>query len=200
MTNYIYIIELEEDKWYVGKTTNIIKRIKEHKSGIGSSWTTKFKPKDNGIINKFVSTTLFDEDNKTIELMAKYGIDNVRGGSFTKIVLDNNTKNIINNMISTMNDKCFKCGEKGHFINDCKNKNTTFNYIKLIESLINTNNTDNKCLLCENKPDNIGIFVPDISIEFGGSTNKQRIIKYLICNLCINNKEHIELKLKDNFK
>ena len=35
----IYILRLEDNKYYVGKTNNIKKRIKQHKESYGSSWT-----------------------------------------------------------------------------------------------------------------------------------------------------------------
>ena len=46
--------------------------------------------------------------------MDKYGINNVRGGSFVSVELDNSVIILYNNENGT-NDKCFKCGEKGHF-------------------------------------------------------------------------------------
>lgn len=39
----IYILRLEDNKYYVGKTNNIKKRIKQHKESYGSSWTKKYK-------------------------------------------------------------------------------------------------------------------------------------------------------------
>lgn len=52
--------------------------------------------------------------------MAKYGIDNVRGGSFSQLILNNYEKNIINKMIATAENKCYICGKIGHFANKCK--------------------------------------------------------------------------------
>ena len=52
--------------------------------------------------------------------MSKYGIDNVRGGIYCRISLDSAEKNIIQRSIQGMNDLCYKCGSKNHFIKDCK--------------------------------------------------------------------------------
>ena len=38
--------------------------------------------------------------------MDKYGIDNVRGGSFTKVILEYSQIKTINTMIKSNNDKC----------------------------------------------------------------------------------------------
>jgi predicted GIY-YIG superfamily endonuclease len=41
---YIYVLELEGKKFYVGKTTNPKMRIVNHFESYGSSWTRKYKP------------------------------------------------------------------------------------------------------------------------------------------------------------
>lgn len=40
----IYILELENQKYYVGKTENPEVRIDSHFQGEGSVWTKKYKP------------------------------------------------------------------------------------------------------------------------------------------------------------
>ena len=65
----------------------------------------------------------FEEDMKTLEMMKKYGIDNVRGGSFSNIQLSNCEMSIINKMINTAEDKCFICGSNTHFESVCPHKN-----------------------------------------------------------------------------
>ena len=53
--------------------------------------------------------------------MTKYGIDNVRGGSFCQINLNDNQIEVLKSMITSTQDKCFNCNKTGHFINDCPN-------------------------------------------------------------------------------
>jgi predicted GIY-YIG superfamily endonuclease len=57
---YIYVLLLEEDKYYVGKTTNIKNRIDDHFTQFASSWTTKYKPVK--IIEKIENCDNYDED------------------------------------------------------------------------------------------------------------------------------------------
>lgn len=60
--------------------------------------------------------------------MEKYGINNVRGGSFCQIKLNEENKITIKKMIKSSRDKCYYCGKKGHYANKCYIKeNTNYN-------------------------------------------------------------------------
>lgn len=41
---YIYILKLKNNKYYIGKTLNVENRFHQHINGTGSSWTKKYKP------------------------------------------------------------------------------------------------------------------------------------------------------------
>jgi predicted GIY-YIG superfamily endonuclease len=41
---YIYILQLEQGKYYIGKTSNPQFRIESHFNLNGSAWTRKYKP------------------------------------------------------------------------------------------------------------------------------------------------------------
>ena len=42
---FIYILELENKKYYIGKTKNPDFRLEQHFNSTGSQWTKKYKPK-----------------------------------------------------------------------------------------------------------------------------------------------------------
>ena len=48
-----------------------------------------------------------------------YGVNNVRGGSYVQIKLDNATIENLEKMNRGTTNKCFKCGEIGHFEKNC---------------------------------------------------------------------------------
>lgn len=113
----LYILQLQNGKYYVGKTTDIDRRYEEHKSGRGSSWTSKHKPVK--ILEVRPVKDAHDENNTTKDLMKKYGVDNVRGGSYTQIELPDHVKTTITSELRGASNACFKCGETGHYARDC---------------------------------------------------------------------------------
>lgn len=119
-TKYIYILQLENNKYYIGKTTNPDVRIDNHFSNNGAAWTKKYKPIK---VHKIIPGDDFDEDKYTLKYMSDYGIDNVRGGSYCEINLNTDKINQINHMIKSCKDLCFHCGSGNHFANKCPDKN-----------------------------------------------------------------------------
>ena len=116
-TTNIYILRLEGGKYYIGKTNNINRRKQEHLNGTASVWTRKYRPIS---VEKIIpDASPFDEDKYTKEYMAKYGIDNVRGGSYVSEVLDDVQKYSVQKEIWGANDLCTQCGRKGHFVKNC---------------------------------------------------------------------------------
>jgi hypothetical protein len=136
---FIYTLLLEQNKYYVGKTNNPHFRLENHFYSNGSEWTKLYKPIK--LLELKANCDDYDEDKITRQYMDKYGIDNVRGGTFVSVKLDNDSINVLNKMSNGTNNKCFKCGSNDHFVKDCKQNNTT-----------NTTNTPVSSKANENKP------------------------------------------------
>jgi predicted GIY-YIG superfamily endonuclease len=113
----IYVLKLKNNKYYVGKTNNVQKRFMEHMSGNGSAWTKKYKPIE--IIETIKNASKYDEDKYVKKYMDKYGMNNVRGGTYVNIELSDDMKQSISRELASANDLCTRCSRQGHFIKDC---------------------------------------------------------------------------------
>jgi len=78
----VYILRLKGDRYYVGYSADIDRRIEQHFSGNGAAWTKKYKPVE--VKARMKGLTEHDERIITKALMATYGADKVRGGTFTQ--------------------------------------------------------------------------------------------------------------------
>ena len=155
----IYVLECENDKYYVGCTQNIQRRIKEHMSNRGgSSWTRIHKPLRVQKVYRRIPSAYYlgKEAQVTAELMLAHGINNVRGAMFAETrEYSMNDIGALTGFLGHYNeisykqlsfrlkeqlsdskdielfprrrgmrrnkkrDKCFNCGEYGHWSNEC---------------------------------------------------------------------------------
>lgn len=85
--NYIYVLKLVEDRYYVGRTGNILRRIEEHFTNNGAIYTKAYKPLK--VIEVEEEKTNKDERIKTFVYMEKYGWENVRGSYWCSLKINN---------------------------------------------------------------------------------------------------------------
>ena len=189
---YIYVLELVDSKYYIGKTDNPQFRLESHFNSNGAAWTKKYKPIN--IIELIPNCDDYDEDKFTLKYMEKYGINNVRGGSFVSINLDNNTIEFLNKMSNGTNNKCFNCGEIGHFIKDCKKTviscyfcHKEFISLALFESHTNISCINNNIVSIHN---NIASIYNNIA-----SINKGHFSNECYAKTNINNDEYEEIEI-----
>jgi len=114
----IYILKLEQGKYYVGKTCDLIARLQAHYTGSASEWTKRYPVIS--LENWYPDCSDYDEDKYTLMTMAAHGINNVRGGSWCALDLSQETIAEITQRLRSANDKCLRCGSSEHFVADCK--------------------------------------------------------------------------------
>lgn len=79
-----YVIEnKKEGKKYVGRSSDIQKRLKQHNSGTGAKWTSNSSGKWN-IVKTYKGNDSVTEHKIVRGVMRNEGVENVRGGPYTK--------------------------------------------------------------------------------------------------------------------
>ena len=120
MSCSIYVLKLKGSKYYVGKTSNIEKRLRQHSRGNASAWTKKHPYEK--LVKVYNNCDPYDEDKYTLKIMDRFGIDSVRGGSYVSVELSETEIEGITKRIRMATDKCLDCGKSGHFAYRCRNK------------------------------------------------------------------------------
>ena len=142
---FIYVLLLTSNKYYIGKTNNPDIRLDSHFNSNGSEWTKIYKPIK--VYELISNCDAYDEDKYTLKYMEKEGIDNVRGGSFSQVELSDENINIISRMIKGATDKCFNCGESGHFVLDCIKSKMQSKIQEYLKDINNENIQEKRFLL-----------------------------------------------------
>ena len=144
----IYVLKLQGNKYYVGKSQDVIGRYQQHINGQGSAWTKKYKPMS--LVESRDGVSPFEEDKVVKEYMAKYGIDNVRGGAYVTEELSDFHRDALNMEIWAAKDCCTQCGRKGHWVKDCHSKtDVSGNLIEYEESSEDSCEDEWGCETCD---------------------------------------------------
>lgn len=123
----IYVLKLENNKYYIGQSKDSKNRLKYHFKGkLSSDWTKKHKPIeeieliDTGFTE--INEAMYLENSITINYMKKYGWRNVRGGDYCTIdeeklrfLLCNNS-DLGNELLPIKNDSNYNLNLHGVFI------------------------------------------------------------------------------------
>lgn len=88
--SYVYVLKLEDNRYYIGRTSNFVQRMNEHFTNNGALYTKKYKPiKIKEVVEE---KTCYDERDKTLEYMEIYGWKNVRGYAWCRETLTKKPK------------------------------------------------------------------------------------------------------------
>lgn len=116
---FVYALQLEKGKYYIGKTAYPCISFDKICYNLYSKWIKLYKPIKLFMLIPFC--TDYDEDKYVKIFMKKYGINNVRGGSFCSLELSSYT---ITNLEKILNNtKCFICINDHSAINCNEYKN-----------------------------------------------------------------------------
>jgi len=122
---WIYVLELEDGCFYVGKTSNPDARLEQHRNlgrYTGAAWTRLHPPTTTGyLVCRQVKKEYsgLEEDALTQMWMMKKGIDKVRGGSYSQCVLPGHQLKTLQQAAWHCMGACTGCGADDHWVEQC---------------------------------------------------------------------------------
>lgn len=99
----LYVLPLSDSKYYVGITSFPIHRLTQHRIGKGSRWTRLHRPVRGFLKLQAIPSDITPgiyEDMWVKELMYRFGIESVRGGSYSNVRLEDAQINTIQREIT----------------------------------------------------------------------------------------------------
>ena len=117
----VYVLKLEDGKYYVGSSEYIESRVQAHFVGHGSAWTKMHKPVER--ITLLTSPMTHLESWERLEFLNRvlcHGIENVRGWAYSSTFLSvDELYNLLQDIAEAKN-LCRRCYRDTHFICNCK--------------------------------------------------------------------------------
>jgi hypothetical protein len=114
------LLSLDGGNFYVGRTNDPDRRFAEHVEGgiAAAAWTRLHPPV--AVVRTIPHTHPFHENQVTHELMLEHGIDRVRGGAYTMVVLPFAMRRQLQHMLWHEAGVCARCGRPDHFLAECE--------------------------------------------------------------------------------
>ena len=117
MQNNVYVLQLSDGKFYVGRTSDSESRIRQHFTGYGSAWTRLHPPQR--VLEVHCNVPIAKENDITKRYMQRHGWENVRGGAYSQVNLREEDLADKHKEVLSDADRCVKCGRYGHWANQC---------------------------------------------------------------------------------
>ena len=194
---HIVILELENNCFFIGKTNDILFNMNKYNRNL-NDFTIKNKPIK---IHEFKENCNIYELDITVKIyMNKYGINNVRGGSYSDLMLSKEQVNILEKELKIINTNNLDNDLNNNLDNDLNN-NDIHNIIFINNSLLKKPVITNNyiwywgCSICnKNAVGTIECSNFNFAITVPTYLDKNKNIdKIAICDICLK-----KLKL-DNF-
>ena len=118
----IYILELMQGRVYVGRTSDLSRRLTQHLAARGSSFTQAFPPTGALLprLGRVTGSAEAAERDETLRYMFLRGIPLVRGWKYTRVAMTEAEELDAEANIRELFDLCRRCGHAGHFVGQCR--------------------------------------------------------------------------------
>ena len=111
--SFIHLLRLRDNKYYVGRSTRSpYNYLTKHMHGGINDWTNRYIPFE--VVSSVPSNEYSDLNVAVLEHMLIYGIDNVRGGSYSALEIPELHYNVIEAEMWRINNLCGRCGREEH--------------------------------------------------------------------------------------
>jgi predicted GTPase len=120
----VYVLELQGGRVYVGKSSNVSRRLQQHMQGYGSEFTKVWKPTGKLLprLGDLVGSGDGPERDETLRQMYSRGVDKVRGWRYCARTLRKQDLEDIKMDLRELGDLCRICGRSGHLAKGCRSK------------------------------------------------------------------------------
>ena len=114
----VYVLELDDGRYYVGKSHRVEERLRQHAEGAGAACAK-------GYLRRVPPLTPRADDfeawerAETLARMRRHGIGRVRGWMYTAPELGDAMREHAYQQVCERFDLCLRCGREGHFVTDC---------------------------------------------------------------------------------
>jgi predicted GIY-YIG superfamily endonuclease len=120
MIDIIYILQCKNKKYFIGccPKSKLVSTLRKHRDGKTShAWTRKYNALT--CLRAIERSYHNQETIETEKAMKVWGIHNVRGGEYSKLLLTPHQRRHIQRKFKWDRKACWKCGRTGHFSGAC---------------------------------------------------------------------------------
>ena len=141
----VYVLHLQNNKYYVGSSVNHKERINEHFENKGPKWTQIYKPEK---VRRPLSEPQWElwELTETLRQMNIHGIDNVRGSLFSDSEPFTNIEKVMaGQLFNELIGSCRRCGGSGHHDEQCLSGSGLASWVNNFGGSLHFDNKCNNC-------------------------------------------------------
>ncbi len=109
----VYVLKCEQNKYYVGKTLQPLQRVVDHFANRDCEWARRYRPQQ--VVETKRNVDVMEEDQVVVDYMRRFGIGNVRGGSYDTIQLSDLTLKYLEDEMSAAEERAYQAEFQGHF-------------------------------------------------------------------------------------